>query len=155
MGRIIAIEAVARRSRKLVKPIFLPLSQTQRKFLLYRLADLTATTEAVLHHPPQGRIISQWSREQILTKVRGLVAVLRSDANVFVLGDMAKAIVVEGIEGNPYFVQMHDTDPRLCSAAIAQADALRLMLQVKLKCSIKPVPVGRPRLAPKSPRKVA
>jgi hypothetical protein len=94
MGRIIAIETVARRDRKLVKPILLPLTQTQRKFLLFRLADLTSTTEAVLHHPPHGRIISQWSREQILCKVRGLVAALRSDSNVFILGDIAKAIFI-------------------------------------------------------------
>jgi hypothetical protein len=50
---------------------------------------------------------------------------------------------------------MHDTDPRLCSEAIAQADALRLMLQVKLKLPIKPVPIGRPRLQPKAGREVA
>jgi hypothetical protein len=145
-GRIIAIETVARRDPRLFKPIYLPLSLTQRRFLLYRLADLTATAEAILHRKAPAGSAPRWSREQVLGKTAGLVAALRTAPNVFILGDIDKAIVIEGIEGNRYFAQMADDDPRLCAAGIAQADALRLILQTKLKQPIRPVPLGRPRL---------
>jgi hypothetical protein len=147
LARIIAIEQLARRSKKLVKPVYIPLTQAQRKFLLFRLQDLTGSTERVLHHPPHGRIISQWTREQILNHCAGLVRILRSDGeHLLVIGAIQKALIVQAIECNPYFVDMHDSDPRLCSAAIAQADALRLVMQATLHCPIKPVPLGRKRV---------
>jgi hypothetical protein len=140
----------ARRGRDLPKPVTLPLDPAERAFLLHRLRDIAATTEAITHHKMWGREGFRWERGQVTEHVADLVAILRGDPNrpLLIFGTLSRLILVEAIEGNTYFSAMFDEDPRLCPRAIGLADALRVKLVNTLGRKIAPVPLGRDRRRP-------
>lgn len=109
------------------KPVVISLSAPERMFLLYRLADRTNTIEAVLHNPPAGKHLCPWNRDLII------------------VSPLDRALTVQGIEGNPYFAQMRDADPRLTPDALRQANALRERLAALLAVQIARVPLGQGR----------
>ena len=120
-----------------------PLTPAERAFLLVRLADMRATTEAILHHPAGNLHVCPWSRRQILDAVLSWVDILRyTDRPALIGGGVRNAVLVEAIEGNPYFVRMSDGDPRFNAGAIKRADALRLKLIRAIGQHIGPVPLG-------------
>lgn len=141
-------EIVPRPSR-MATPIQLKLTRPQRLFLLYRLSDIADTTDAIVDNPPTGQMTSPWTRAQIINRAASLVTALRDGRELLLVGEAVKAILVEAIEGNLYFAQMEADDPRRNEAAIAQADALRKLLQRVLARPIRPIPLTVPKLKKK------
>lgn len=137
---------VVRRTRPHPKPIHIPLTGTERRFLLFRVADITAITEAILHHPEPGAHLTSHTRESVIRHVIGMRNTLRRDDRELLMSTpLDKRLVVDAIENNPYFAQMHDTDPRLTVAAVRQANALRLKVAGLLGLRIAKVPLGQGR----------
>ncbi len=137
---------VVRRTRPSPKPIHIPLTETERRFLLFRIADITATAEAILHHPEPGAHIAPYTREGVTRHVVGMRNALRRDDRELLLSTpLSKAVLIQAIENNPYFAQMHDTDPRLTVAAVRQAEALRMKVAGLLNRKIAKVPLGEGR----------
>jgi hypothetical protein len=135
--------APVRRSQWRPPALLLPVSPAECKFLLARLADIAATTEAIVHNPRGNVHISPWTRQQVTLRVAALVKTLRAlPQHVFIVTPLDRRIQIEAIEGNPYFAQMHDSDPRLTIAAVKQANALRERLATLLGQKIRPVPLG-------------
>lgn len=132
----------ARRSTWSARPIPIPLTPAEAMFLLYRLADLTAVAEAIAHHPAPGKMVSPWSREQIIRRAIAIVKVLRRGQPLWVLTPLDTALIVQGIEGNPYFARMADDDPRLTPTAARAANALREKVQKALGRPVGRVPLG-------------
>jgi hypothetical protein len=147
--------ASAHRHRLAPRPVVVPLSDPERQFLLYRLCDRTATTDAVLHNPDPGLIRSSWTRDQVLHRLSEIINALRRGHNAIMVSPIDKALVVQAIEGNPYFAQMHLSDPRLTVDALRQANALRERIAAALERRIARVPLGaglRSRLPDKEDR---
>jgi hypothetical protein len=134
--------ASAHRARHASRPVVIPLSDPERQFLLYRLCDRTGTTDAVLHNVALGLIRSNWERDQVLHRLSEVINALRRGLSVIMVSPIDKALIVEAIQGNPYFAQMRDTDPRLTVSALRQADALRQRVSTALDQPIKRVPLG-------------
>lgn len=133
------LRGVVRRSRYHAKPVTIPLDGAACRFLLVRLADVTATTEAIIHHPSPGQMISPWSRSSVVGHVRRWVDILRAlPPHVLVISLIDRAIVVQAIEGNPYFARMADDDPRLTIEAVRAANAVRERFRAALR-----MPIGR------------
>lgn len=134
--------ASAHRARNAPRPVVVPLSDPERQFLLYRLCDRTAMTDAVLHKPVPGQIRTNWTRDQVLHRLAEVIDALRHGRNVIMISPIDKALVIEAIEGNPYFAQMKDHDPRLTVDAVKQADALRARVSTALDRRIERVRLG-------------
>jgi hypothetical protein len=138
--------APVRRSKGRPHAIVVAVSPAECKFLLARLADVSATAEAIVHHPRPGHHISSWDRHHVVEKLIAIVRVLRTPpANLFIVTPLERLIFVEAIENNPYFAAMHDSDPRLSVGAVRQAEALRQRLATALGQPIARVPLGRGR----------
>lgn len=137
---------VARRAKNSPKPVVLPISAAECLFLLYRVADVTATAEAIVHHPDESKHISPWSRQQVVVRVVELVRHLREKpARLYLISRLDKAIIINAIEANPYFARMADGDPRLTVDAIRMAEHFRSRLQTALGQQVRRVPLGKGR----------
>lgn len=101
------------RSAQRCRPICIPLSDIERKFLLFRLADRTRSIEAVLHAQRIGETISPWTRDQVANKLSILIDSLRLGRVLIVITPLEKLLIAQGIAENPYFRLMHASDPRL------------------------------------------
>jgi hypothetical protein len=147
--------APARRSIRTDPPIVFPLSQAERRFLLYRLADRGAVADRILHtHSTSTRqMLPSWSRDQVLTRIDALIDSLRRKEVVIFISRLDRLLAIEAIEGNPYFAQMHESDPRLTVAAVRAAESLRQRLSASLGKRIGRVPLGpgRKRLSEPDP----
>jgi hypothetical protein len=137
---------IVRRSRSQPKPIILALSPGERLFLLHRLKDRTATADAIVHHPPQGAHLSPWTRDQVLARLSTMIETLRGGRDLIVINLLDKRLVIEAIEGNSYFSNMHSTDPRLTADAVRAADALRRRIASAIGCRIKKIKLGAGRV---------
>lgn len=153
MLRGIEIEApMVRRDRRLSKAIVIPLSPAEAAFLLQRVANVSATAEAIVHHPAAGQMISPWTRHHVVEKIVYLRENLRRGPGaLFVITALDRAILVDAFEHNPYFAAMGDDDPRLTADAVRQAERFRARAQAALAQPIRRVPLGqgRSRLADK------
>ena len=135
--------ASARRARFTNQLVAIPLSEPERAFLLLRLADISATANAMLHGEQEGEYRPLWGRREVVSRLRDLVSDLRRHEVLKVTNAVQRRALREAIEGNPYFARMGDDDPRLFPAAIARANALRIRLARALEIRIGPVPVPR------------
>ena len=125
------------------KPIIVSLSMAERAFLLYRMADRTASIEAVLHEQRTGELCSPWDRDTVADHLSGMLGVLRRPGrDLIVISQLDKLLVIQGIECNPYFAQMRDGDPRLNIAAVRKANALRQRLAALFDRPIARIPLG-------------
>jgi hypothetical protein len=135
--------APARRAKRSPKPIVIQTSAAERLFVLARIANITATVEAILHHPPPSHHLSPWTREQVVRRVVTFVDVCRINRpNLFIISPLDRAVITNAIEANPYFAQMADGDPRLTVAAVRLAEAFRARVARALKQQIHRVPLG-------------
>jgi hypothetical protein len=134
--------ASARAHRHTNRLISIPVSPTERAFLLAGLAHISATADAILHGTPFDGYRAPWGRAEIVQRLRDLVADLRRHDVLRVTNELQRRALREAIEGNPYFALMAHDDPRLCPAAITLANALRVRLARVLGIKIAPVPLG-------------
>jgi hypothetical protein len=135
--------APARRGARIPRPITLAISNAERLFILHRIKDVAGTAEAVVHSPAADEYVSPWTRQQAVSRILAMVQALRKEVPVLlVISNLDKAILVNAIEANPYFADMHDADPRLTVDAVRQANTLRERLARALGVSIKRVPLG-------------
>jgi hypothetical protein len=127
----------------------LSVSPAECRFLLACIADVSATAEAIVHHPGPGLHISPWDRQHVVDKLLVFVEALRrKPPNLFIITQLDRAILIHAIERNPYFALMHDSDPRLTVDAIRQANALRERAQAVLNTRLARIPLGnRKRIA--------
>jgi hypothetical protein len=138
-----ALVGHTRRTGQRCRAISIPVDPATCRFLLARLKDVSGTTEAIVHRPPPGQMISPWNRDHVVQRVRGWVQALRDNPrHIFVITPLDRAVIVEAIEGNRYFADMHDTDPRLTVDAVRQANALRERIATALGQQIRRVPLG-------------
>jgi hypothetical protein len=131
------------RSAQRNKPIIVSLSMAERHFLLYRMADRTASIEAVLHEQRTGELCSPRDRDTVADHLNGMTRVLhRPGHGLIVISTLDKLPVIQAIERNPYFAQMRDTGPRLNIGAVRKAGALRQRLAALFDRPIARIPPG-------------
>lgn len=139
--------APVRRAADSPRPIVLHLTKIERAFLLFRIKDVSATAESILHHPSTGQMVSPWTRDMVVQRVLNIRDHLRraDKDTLFVLGPLDKMIVADAIEHNPFFAMMHDSDPRLKADSVRQANALRERVNRAFGWRIASVPLGKGR----------
>jgi hypothetical protein len=130
------------RSAQRNKPVIIALSPAERAFLLYRLADRAASIETVLYAQRTGQTVSPWDREMVRDHLHRLIDALRRDKDLIVITELDKLLVAQAIAHNPYFAQMHASDPRLTIDGLKRADVLRRRLIALLDRPIGKVPLG-------------
>jgi hypothetical protein len=98
--------APARAHRWRRTAVTIPLDSAERLFLLARLAGVAGTAEATLHRvDPLEGLRPAWERHQVVARVAMIVRFLRQpDAtHLLIYGAIQTRVMVEAIEGNPYF----------------------------------------------------
>lgn len=136
----------AARAPPLPKPVPVDLDEVERTFLLVRLADVGAVADAITSRPPPHAWRFPWDRDRVVHATRRVVGLLRQPVEqpilVFTGYGLATMVLIEAIEGNPYFVRMPPGDPRRNGQAIQRAEAVRRKLRAALGVPIGPVPRG-------------
>lgn len=140
------------RGARRYKPVIIPLSPAERGFLLYRLADRTASIECVLHAQRTGHSVSPWDRDTVHRHLDRMIDALRRGRDLIAITELDKLLIVQAIEQNGYFAQMHGADPRLSIDAVKRADALRGRLAAMLARPIGKIPLGAGRTRLKEPQ---
>src|SRR3954466_1074816 len=124
----------------------LPVTKSERAFLLRGLHDVNRAVETILHGfaKPGEPFALRWDRKTLVRHALRLIGTLRAgDAPLLIIGQIQKRLIIHAIETNPYFV-LPQSDPRLCAGAIRQADTLRLKTQALMGCRIQRFPIGLP-----------
>jgi hypothetical protein len=124
-----------------VKPVAIPLTLTERMFMLHRLAQVSAVADAIIQPVIPLQFRRQWERPMVVEHVRRLVAVLRTHESIFTGTDLDNRIFAEAIEGNTYFV-VPTGDRRLVLAHIRQAEQLRIKLERAIGRKIRRFQIG-------------
>jgi hypothetical protein len=122
--------------------VVLRLTDEERAYLLNRIADVSATTEAVQHRPRQGEHISPWTREIVVAHVIRIRDALRTRALILLLSDLDCRIIAEGIEGNRYFTNMREGDPRFHPRAIHKAHECRRKIIAAIGYTMSNIDLG-------------
>lgn len=123
--------------------ITVPLTTEERNFLLHRLGCVSQVIDTILDRPiqPGGKLKPQWERQNLQRAAWQLIDALRQYPSILIVGDLQKALIVEAIEGNKYFV-LPNGDPRLSTFAIRKAEALRFKLSNALHRPIRQFSIG-------------
>jgi len=92
-----------RRPQRSPIPIYLTL--TERMFLLHRIANISGVIEAITHHPDPLLHRSPWTRGTICAAAVRIKDALRELDHVLVISEPDRRVLIEGIEGNRYFLR--------------------------------------------------
>jgi hypothetical protein len=124
--------------------VTVPITEAERTFLLLGLQDVVRTVKAVLHGraPPGTQLAPQWSRQMLVQHTWKMINTLRHGGRLLLVGAAQQRLLIEAIEGNPYFILDND-DPRLNARAIRLPDELRFKIQRIVKRPVRRFQIGR------------
>lgn len=115
-------------------------------FLLHRLRDLTGTAEVIMQHQRDLGVLRCWEESYIITRMLIITDQLLRRLPVYLYKAVDRAILIEAIEGNRFFADMADDDPRLNVSAVRLATTLRRQVVGLLREPIGYVKLGEGRL---------
>jgi hypothetical protein len=125
-------------------PVAIPLTLTERMFMLHRLAQVSSVADALIQTVGPFQFRRQWERPMVVEHTRRLVRLLRTREGGILAGtELDRRLIAEAIEGNTYFV-VPTGDRRLVLAHIRQAEALRIKLERAIGQKIRRFRIGEP-----------